>query len=244
LDVALKWFVMESASLHFYLIPGMGANAQLYDGYTLPGEIHVMHWPPAGESKTLADYARLLAQQIHTTNNVLVGSSMGGMLATELSHLVRPMATILLSAPCGRHQFPTRLRLLRHLHLHRILSAQGMFRLATAADLFMGFRHPSDRDRFYAMLHSNGPDFLHFCIGAVLEWQHTGTPTGPYMHVLGSDDRLFDYKKIQPSLVLPNAGHFATFEKREMICRIIAHFCAYHFDAASAIENWLPKAPQ
>jgi pimeloyl-ACP methyl ester carboxylesterase len=226
---------MAQPSLHYYLIPGMGANAQLYAQFQLPGEMHALDWPAHGTARTLADYAHILAEQIKTTHNVLVGSSMGGMVATELSHLVRPQATILLSAPCGRHQFPAGLKALDRLGLHKALGPQQLYRLAHAADLFMGFKNQEDRQRFYDMLQTNGPEFLHFSVRAVLAWRHAAPPTGPYIHVLGSLDRLFKSQKIPHSVVVRGAGHFATHEKSELICKLIALYAEQSFDAQAAI---------
>jgi pimeloyl-ACP methyl ester carboxylesterase len=235
---------MAAPTMHFYLIPGMGANAQLYSKFQLPGVMHALDWPHHGDARTLADYAKILASQITTTHNILVGSSMGGMVATELSHLVRPMATILLSAPSGRHQFPMTLKTLDHLGLHKIVGPQQLYRLAHAADLFMGFKNPEDRKRFYDMLQTNGPEFLHFSVRAVLAWQHDSVPTGPYIHVLGSRDRLFKAHKIPHSAVVRGAGHFATHEKSEVICKLIDLYVAQSFDTKASIAMARAQWPE
>jgi pimeloyl-ACP methyl ester carboxylesterase len=221
----------HNSNLHFYLIPGMGANAQLYAHYQLPGEIHVLDWPAQGNSTTLADYAKILAENITTENNVIVGSSMGGMVATELSHLLHPKATILLSAPCSHQQFPLLLRALKHIGLHGLLRPNQIYRLAKSADLFMGFENATHRQMFYDMLKSNGPEFLHFSVKAVLEWQHNGEPTGPYVHILGVRDRLFKSEKMANPIIIKDAGHFATFEKSDLICRLINCYVESEFDA-------------
>ena len=36
---------MADDKLHYYLIPGMGANAALYAQYTLDGVVHALAWP-------------------------------------------------------------------------------------------------------------------------------------------------------------------------------------------------------
>ncbi|MEN9638771.1 MAG: hypothetical protein RLZZ262_639 [Bacteroidota bacterium] len=227
---------MSEEHLHFYLIPGMGANASLYSNYHLGGVIHALDWPSQRQSITLADYAAIIAEQITTKNNVIVGSSMGGMVATELSHLIAPRATILLSAPCSNHQFPFALRMLKHMRLHRLLGPNQIYSLANAADLFMGFQSPEDRKRFYDMLKTNGPDFLHFSIRAVLEWEHLRQPTGNFLHILGDRDRLFNPKKIHEPLVIRGAGHFATFEKSKIISQLIQAYVDHDFDKTVAMQ--------
>lgn len=234
---------MSQESLHYYLIPGMGANASLYAQYQLDGEVHALDWPGHRQAKNLAEYAAIVAEQITTSNNIIVGSSMGGMVATEVSHIVKPRATILLSAPCGQHQFPWSLRALRRLRLHRMLGPKQVYALAHAADLFMGFQTPEDRARFYNMLRSNGPEFLHFSVKAVLEWNHRNVPTGPYMHILGDLDRLFRAEKIPQSIVIRGAGHFATHEKSDLISRLIRTYVACEFDLEATRQQAFTQWP-
>lgn len=234
---------MASNNIHYYLIPGMGANALLYAQYNLEGAVHALDWPSHRQARTLAEYAAIVAEQVTTENNIIVGSSMGGMVATELSHIVKPKATILLSAPSGRHQFPMSLRMLRQLRLHRMLGPKQVYALANAADLFMGFQTPEDRERFYKMLRANGPEFLHFSVQAVLEWNHKQTPTGTYIHILGDRDKLFKPEKIPHSIVIRGAGHFATYEKSDLISRLINAYVRNDFDRSSTLQYALSKWP-
>jgi pimeloyl-ACP methyl ester carboxylesterase len=103
----------STVSLNYYLIPGMGADRRLFQHFDLKyGQIHYLDWIPHGDSKNLTDYAGLMSQRITTENNIIIGSSMGGMTAVEMSRLVKPLTTILVSAPTGRHEFPRILKLL------------------------------------------------------------------------------------------------------------------------------------
>jgi hypothetical protein len=211
----------SSEELNYYLIPGMGANRRLYENYQLPGKIHHLEWEYVEGAQTLADYARHAAQKIQTSNNIIVGSSMGGMMAVELSRIVRPMLTILISAPTGRHQFPISLKMLDLLGIHRALKPNALFKLSKLCDTFMGFKTTEQREMFYEMMQSNGPDFLHYSVRAVLGWKNTHSPDGAFVQIIGDRDTLFDCRKIPGSIVLQGSGHFSTFEKSAEICSII-----------------------
>ena len=74
-----------------YLIPGQGGDGRLFNNLTLPAGFEARHVryerPEVGMS--MQDYAKQLTQQIDTTNKfILLGVSLGGMLATEMSELV------------------------------------------------------------------------------------------------------------------------------------------------------------
>ena len=207
--------------VNYYMIPGMGANKRLYENYQLPGRMHHLEWEYVPGAKSLADYAQSIAQKINTSNNIIVGSSMGGMMAVEVSRLVSPALTVLISAPTGRHEFPLSLKVLDRIGLHRALTPGALFKLTRLCDTFMGFKTSEQRTMFYEMMQSNGPDFLHYSVRAVLGWGNETPPSGPFIQIIGDKDKLFDCRKIYGVRVLQNSGHFSTYEKSEEICSII-----------------------
>jgi pimeloyl-ACP methyl ester carboxylesterase len=211
-----------SKELNYYLIPGMGADKRLFQNFQLPnGKIHHLDWIPHGKSQSLSEYATLMAGRIQTEHNIIVGSSMGGMVTVEIAKQTRPLGAVLVSAPTGRHEFPQSLKTLRALKLHRALSAKQVMRISKLCDLFMGFKTEEQRSMFYDMLNGNGHEFLHFSVGAVLEWENTTPPPVPFIQILGSQDKLFSQKKISNAHILEGSGHFTAFERGREVSEII-----------------------
>jgi pimeloyl-ACP methyl ester carboxylesterase len=211
-----------SSELNYYLVPGMGADKRLFGNFHLPnGKVHFLDWIPHGSSSNLSEYASLMAERIQTERNIIVGSSMGGMVTVEIAKQIKPLGAVLVSAPTGRHEFPRRLKGLSALKLHRALNAQQVMGISRLCDLFMGFKTEQQRAMFYDMLEGNGKEFLHFSVGAVLEWRNTTPPPVPFLQILGSEDKLFNPKKISNSIVIEGSGHFTAFEKGREVSDII-----------------------
>ena len=198
-----------------YFLPGMATDQRLYSKMTIKGvEPVFIDWPPHQECKSLHDYAQLLAERFiqSAEPHVLVGSSMGGMVAVELSHITHPLHTYLLSAPATRREFPRLLNRVRASRVHKILGPKTVFQINRLADVFMGFKTAQDRAVFYEMLAENGPDFLHFAVNAVLEWDGQVAPAA-YTQMLGSEDKLFPPHCAEAiPQVIDGGGHFTTFE--------------------------------
>ncbi len=214
-----------STTLNYYLIPGMGADNRLFQHFHLPnGKVHHLDWIPHGSSTNLSEYASLMAERITTERNIIIGSSMGGMVTVEIAKQINPLGAVLVSAPTGRHEFPKRLKGLSALKLHRALNAKHVMRVSRLCDLFMGFKTNEQRAMFYDMLEGNGPEFLHFSVGAVLEWQNTTPPPVPFIQILGSEDKLFNPKKIPNTITLEGSGHFTAFEKGKEVSEIIVNW--------------------
>lgn len=211
--------------MNYYLIPGMGADKRLFQHFQLPnGRIHHLDWIHHGESRNLSEYAQLMAERITTDNNIIVGSSMGGMVTVEIAKLIKPKGAVLVSAPTGRHEFPQILKNLNALRLHRALTPKQVLRISKLADLFMGFKTPEQRAMFYDMLRGNGADFLHFSVGAVLEWQNTTPPDVPFIQIIGTQDKLFKQSKIPNAIMIDGSGHFTAFEKGKEVSEIISRW--------------------
>jgi pimeloyl-ACP methyl ester carboxylesterase len=224
---------MEARKINYYLIPGMGADHRLYEHCKLQhGNVHYLNWLPAGKSKNLSEYAEVLANEIKTENNIIVGSSMGGMVSVELARKINPLAAILISAPTGRHEFPRVLKVFDQLRIHRLVRPNQIMRLSRLADLFMGFKTPEQRALFYDMLKDNGPEFLHFSVNAVLGWKNQQAPECPFIQILGTEDRLFKTTKIKNAICIKGSGHFTAYEKAQEVSRIINEYVE---------QNILPK---
>jgi pimeloyl-ACP methyl ester carboxylesterase len=221
----------EVRKLNYYLLPGMGADHRLYDKMELKnGDVHFLDWIPSQQSRNLADYAQLISQRITTSDNIIIGSSMGGMVAVEISKIIQPLSTILISAPTGRHQFPASLKALRVLKFHKIIGESMVMKVSGLANLFMGFHNEEEKALFFDMLKGNGSSFLHFSVGAVLEWSNIEEPIGDYLQILGSEDRLFKPSKMKvPPVVLSGGGHFTAYQKGPEISEIINKYVQNKF---------------
>ena len=212
---------------NYYLIPGMGADKRLFQHFNLPnGKVHHLDWMPHGASRNLTEYASLMAERITTERNIIVGSSMGGMVTVEMAKQIKPLGAVLVSAPTGRHEFPQSLKTLSALKLHRALNAKQVMRISKLCDLFMGFKTEEQRAMFYDMLRGNGHEFLYFSVSAVLEWQNTTPPPVPFIQILGTKDKLFSQPKIQNAIMLEGSGHFTAFEKGKEVSKIITDWAA------------------
>jgi pimeloyl-ACP methyl ester carboxylesterase len=212
----------EMSEINYYLIPGMGADHRIYQKFKLEhGNVHYLNWVDARDSRTMTDFAHIVAEKIQTQNNVIIGSSMGGMMSVELSRIVNPLATILISAPTGVHQFPKILKAVKQSKIHKAVTPKTIPYFYKLADTFMGFKSQQQRDMFYEMINGLGPKFIHFSVKAVLEWDNRDEPSGKYLQIVGSKDVLFDYRKMKNPIVLQNGGHFSAFDRGEEVSQII-----------------------
>ena len=206
------------------LIPGMAADERLFEPLKLSfGTPHPIRWRCVPGVRSLADYARVLADELPDRQGrevVYIGSSMGGMLACELHALLPADRLVLLSAPASRAEFPRRIRALSQLRTGKWFTPSGLMRINRLSDTFMGFKSQADRGWFYENLRTYGPDFLHFAVNAILDWDRRERPAR-YLQIVGDRDRLFRPHRMQNPIVIPGSGHFLTLEQPDRLSEIL-----------------------
>jgi pimeloyl-ACP methyl ester carboxylesterase len=98
---------MRSSTI--YIISGLGADRRAFSKLVFPPEISVIHldWIPPAANESLINYARRLGERIdQTAPYYLIGLSFGGMLATEITRIMNPIHTFLISSIATYKELP------------------------------------------------------------------------------------------------------------------------------------------
>ena len=192
-----------------YLLPGQGADERLFSKLTFDSTYEVRpivyHTPEAHLS--LQEYARQLSEQIDTTRPVvLVGTSLGGMIATEMSQLIETEQVVLIASAKTRCELPWRFRMLSKLPLYKIVSP-GLAKRASyvVQPLFEPDRN-KEKDIFVAMLDDKDPVFLRRTIEMIMRWDRETAPEGIH-HIHGERDRTIPVKHVDYDFVLEDGSH-------------------------------------
>ena len=79
-------YVSMKNSIRTFLFPGMGATCAMYENlYRVNSDIVGCDWPKGNTFKSFSDLAKCCIQEYGiTSNDVVAGSSMGGMVACEM----------------------------------------------------------------------------------------------------------------------------------------------------------------
>ncbi|MBS1582468.1 MAG: alpha/beta hydrolase [Bacteroidetes bacterium] len=171
-----------------YLLPGIGCDHRLFERLTLDGlDVVMLDWPDFPKGCTLAGIARAMHAQVDTTRpHVLVGVSMGGMVAQELALLTRPERVVLISSWTGPQEWPPFVRLNARL---RPLWTINRFSLwATWPFKRMLGRRDRAIDRLlYHMAVEQTAAKIRRGVGAILAWPGSRW-TGPIARIHGDRD--------------------------------------------------------
>lgn len=142
-----------------YVIPGMGAdNTMFRDEWRTVENCVFPNWPAYQGERTLRDVAeRLVIEQGIQHGDVLVGHSLGGMVACEIATLRKLKLLILLGSASRKEEISG---LLATLHP---LATITPFRLAQ----IVAAKLPGN---LYEMFVRSDPDFIRATCKAIFEW--------------------------------------------------------------------------
>ena len=214
--------VLLNQSMTAYFISGIGADDRMFTHIRPPEGYQAahIHWIPPQKNEALGDYAARLIAQIDTSEPfVLIGLSLGGIMAVEIAKRIPPLCTIIISSiPLSTH-LPPYFRVAGQLGLGRIAPAT-LLKAATSVKHFLTMKTPSNRRLIQSVIWSGDDKFIHWALNAVLEWNNTEIPS-PLYHVHGARDEVFPIGFTQPTHVIPKAGHMFLLSQPEEVNNLL-----------------------
>ncbi|MFD0749472.1 alpha/beta hydrolase [Mucilaginibacter calamicampi] len=206
-----------------FLIAGMGADTRIYNNIELPDEDEVIpvDWINPDISDTLTTYAQKLIKQYNITyNSIVIGNSLGGMIAIEIAKLIPLNKVILISSIKTIDEAPGYFSFFKMLPLYKIIPGKIYTRMGVTIRPIFGGMSPQQLWLFKDMLSKSSPKFLKWAMGAVLKWKNTTVPPNVY-HIIGDKDRVFNYKRIKNTTLVKGGTHIMIFDKAKEINKIL-----------------------
>lgn len=205
-----------------FLIPGLGADTRVYNNIDLnEHEVVCVDWIIPDKTDTLNTYAQKLIHQYNITpNSVVIGDSLGGMIAVEIAKLIPLDKAILISSIKAINEAPWYFSLIRAVPFYKIIPG----RVFTSAEFLIKpfFRHMNSNDGwlFNDMLKNSSPVFLKWAMDAILKWDNKIVP-GNIFQITGDKDLVFDYKRIKDAIIVKGGTHIMIFEKAKEVTSIL-----------------------
>src|SRR5476651_2185399 len=108
---------------HIFLIPGLGADHRIYKNIKLTGgEVTYTDCLEPYPTDTLRSYAQRLIDQYHITpGSIVIGNSLGGMLAVEIANKVKLDKVILISSIKTIDEAPFYFTFFKWLPFHKLI---------------------------------------------------------------------------------------------------------------------------
>lgn len=205
-----------------YLISGLGSDERVFRYLDLEAySVHYIQWIPPIYKESLKAYAARLIDQIITPRPVLIGLSMGGMIAIEIGKLIDTEKIILISSAKTAAELPAYFGFFGKLRLHRYLPDFLLLRPNKLFYNLFGVYNKREKVILRDVLRDTDSKFARWAMDAILEWQNTETK-GTVIHIHGTEDMIIPLRNIEHTdFIIPDAGHSMVFQEPEKISSIL-----------------------
>ena len=211
-----------------YFISGLGSDRSMFKYIRLPEGYTEEHldWISPEKNESLQNYAARLSSSIDLSSPfIIVGLSLGGMLAVEISKQFSPVKTILISSiPCRDH-LPVYFKIIGKLSIHKMVPVSVIKRVALMKRKFTSERS-ADKKLLSDAIRNSDPVFIKWGMNAVLNWTNKLPPQN-YIHIHGSRDEVLPIMFTKPTHIIKGGSHLMVFTKARQLNSIIAEVLSW-----------------
>jgi len=210
---------------HLYLISGMGAGEDIFRNLDF-GDLltHFIPWEKVNMQESFTDYVKRLSTRIDTTEPFgILGVSMGGITAQEMTKYVNPSCLILISTIKNHEELPPYLRIAADTKLQKIFPEQFYKWAAMRSGTVVGLQGKENLALFQQMVDRYGDDYYKWSINAVAEWRGVDHHV-PWLHLHGDSDMVFPSAFIKHADIIKGGTHFMVMNKPEVISERVRNF--------------------
>ncbi len=206
-----------------YLIPGQGSDERIFSKLTFPESYELVHidYLIPHESETLKEYAERLSGQIEEEDHfVLVGVSLGGMIATEIAEFKNPEQVIIISSAKNSEELPDRYTLQQELPFYKLVGPKLSKSGAKVLQTIVEPDSKNEKELFQSMLDEKDPVFLKRTIEMIINWEKT-TYSEDIIHIHGNKDRTLPIRNVKYTHLIEEGSHMMTLTQPDEISQLL-----------------------
>lgn len=201
-----------------FLIPGLGADARIFQYIDLQGhEVMPISWVEPESQDTLSTYAQKLIDHYQIKpHSIVIGSSLGGMLTIEIAKRVALDKAILISSIKTVAEAPGSHKWYRYLPLYKLIPSNWLPQTGFIVRKVMGRMSRHHQELFVSMLKGTSPKFIRWALDAILHWDNQTIPPNVY-HIIGDKDKVFPFQRIKDATIIKGGTHIMIYTKAKEI---------------------------
>jgi pimeloyl-ACP methyl ester carboxylesterase len=203
-----------------YLIHGQGSDGRLFSKLTLNAafDTFCLNLPVPAKGTNMQSFAQQLIPKIDTSGPfILIGVSLGGMVAAELNDILHPLQTIIISSAKNNNELPKRYKFMRAFPLYKLFPA-GFLK---ASSFMMQPLVEPDRKKekaiFKSMLRKKDKHFLKRTIPMIVNWDKKCNNGKALIQIHGTKDHTIPIKNITESIAVTNGSHMMVLTQADLI---------------------------
>lgn len=201
-----------------FVISGLGADDRMFMFLEFE-QFEMIHlsWVKPSKEDTLNTYAKKLLPQITEENPIVLGLSLGGMIAAEVGSLIQPKCIISLSSMTCFSELPPLYKVCGSLRFHRFLPLKWFAKSNFLTNWFFGAKQKNSKLLLKSTLKEIDPYFLKWALNAVLTWKNNVKPDNLF-RIHGTNDYVLRANtNVNYCALIEGGGHLMVLENYERV---------------------------
>lgn len=205
-----------------YLIPGVATDRRVFGALNMANcDVRYLDWIPVGKGGSLQDYAARMAEQVDVnTQPILLGYSFGGLVSIEMSKLLNPSATVIVSSIKHYQERPLGMFITSMFGLNRFVPTRLGKRFPSIYKWMNDAQSAEEAKFIETMTRELSNRHTDWAIEQALGWRHD-TPLDNLYHIHGTQDRIFPYRYVKNTIPVEGGSHLMLLNKAPQINQIL-----------------------
>ena len=206
---------MKKDIIHVYFMPGMAANAKIFEYIKLPEDrfqIHLLEWIMPTKEESIASYAMRMTLKIEHSNPVLIGVSFGGVIVQEMAKQISCRKLIIISSVKSKAELPRKMRIAKITRAYKLLPTQFVSDFEAFANYAFGDTIKKRVNLYKKYLSVSDKKYLDWAIHNMVCWEQEKVIPN-IIHIHGDKDPVFPIKNISNSIVVKGGTHIMIINK-------------------------------
>lgn len=206
-----------------YIFSGLGVDRRVFDNIDFGNlDVEFVDWIDPLKNEPLENYAKRISQKITNDNPILIGLSFGGMVAVEISKIIKTEKIILIGSAKNKFELPKFNRISGKLKLNKLIPKSIFKKQNLVTNWIFGIETDSEKQLLKEILKDTDPNFFSWAINEIVNWKNHTIPEN-VIHIHGNKDRIIPFKNVKTDFVIEGGGHFMTVNRSKEIQEIILH---------------------
>ncbi len=207
---------------NIYCISGLGADHRLFMNISVPGyNLVPVPWVPLDAQDEMSGYAMKMAKTIPEKGPIILGLSLGGMLAIEIAKAMPVGKVIIVSSAKTRAELGYDNMFFRLFGRAGILPEAIINRTSSLQLYFLGAQSEDDRQLLKAVIRDADPVFVKRAVDMLLRWENASIPDR-ITHIHGTGDRTIRPSNVHPDHWVEGGSHIMIYNRADEINKLLA----------------------
>ena len=207
--------------MKLYGIGGLGADKRVFEFLKLNCEFIPIEWIKPLFDETIENYSKRLSTVIDINSEFgILGVSFGGLIAVEISKLLSPKLTILISSAETKNDLRPIYRLIGKTGMTKLLPQRIFNPPKSIAHFIFGTKN---KELLNGILDDTDLEFAKWAVIKLTTWENE-KKVKPILKISGSNDKLLPPNEDENTVLVNQGEHFMIVDKADEISSIINSF--------------------